>query len=90
MDFLRGSRISQVSVPILSTTVAIGILVRFGVLKMLTLLELEPIYGFSTNCFLILPIYWAGVPACGSGLFSIPIMKRQLVSVFKKAVAPYP
>ena len=36
---------------------------------MLISLELKPMHGFWTNCFLILPIYKAGVPVCGGGLF---------------------
>ena len=47
----------------------------FGVVKVLTSIKLNHVHQFSSNCFLIIPSNWAGVPACVGWLF----LKRVIV-----------
>ena len=66
----------------LPTTIAIARLSSFlvsGVLKVLTSTKLKHVHQFSSNCFLIIPSNWAGVPACISWLFLLYFLEAFVV-----------
>ena len=83
---LKGSTVSLISVPICQQLLPqqdFPSLWGLTVLKILTSIKLKPVHQFSTNCFLIIPSNWAGVPACGSWLFLKFSMCKQSVRSHK-------